>query len=564
MIKIETIKPYTGASSLTLSTPIHGEGDRLIGLKRNLDNMDWQSYKDFKQVIIIDHSPENVIDSVKKLVANSKYPQKREILLMSGQTATGLWGKISHNVVWQQCDTPYFAFHCDDNFVSEHFYSNLINVIKDNHFSFGGGIAYRDGSENVLGGFGCGNYDLGHSVFNHKKCHNILSNLRVLPDTYNFDWMMIECLIRNDALFTCHPNIGYFWGRDFSGDWHESILKYKNYAIEPSRIRQIEVSYAGFTFTKPKREVSANDTNSNVPTITVIQGGSPACEFFRGGAIVNKMIAFGKLRNPTLYDKPNITLIVRTTPTPPSGKYIYSLDDLFWNPPHNHPDAKNMLNECEKVEKLCSKADTVITTTEYLATEIIKHTNRQPIIIPNTLPASWFIGKLARNYTNKIILNVGNYGHDHDIIASGMSSILPKICSENNVHLIGHTKLHIDAHQFYFNTPYEVNQHLGNYLGSIGLIPLVEHPFNHSKSPLKLIEFVSKGIIPVCSPVGELAKIGELFPWILVSDNNWYEAIKEAKGHINKLPELFEYIKARYNDSVTEPIWEKIFLGGNK
>lgn len=252
---VEVVKSCSVKPRLTLSTPIHGEGDRLDYLKRNLDNLDWQAYQDWKQVIIIDHSPRVVVDKVVSLVANSKYPDRREVLWMHGDKPTGAWGRFSHNEILRRCDTEYLAFHCDDNFVSRENYQDLVNLLDKNKelaFAYSCCCAFREGNKALLGEFKAGAIDLGCPVFRTRFFRSHLPDLSMLPDIYQWDWKMVSWLAFNELLFTTTDRVGYFWAKNYHGPAEPVISDFGDHDIGQTRNiwDSIKMKYSGFV--KPR------------------------------------------------------------------------------------------------------------------------------------------------------------------------------------------------------------------------------------------------------------------------------------------------------------------------
>ena len=61
---------------------------------------------------------------------------------------------------------------------------------------------------------------------------------------------------------------------------------------------------------------------------------------------------------------------------------------------------------------------------------------------------------------------------------------------------------------------------------SVGLVPLIDSPFNRAKSWLKGIEYAALGVPFVASPLPEYRKLADLGAGVLAdSPQEWYEAI---------------------------------------
>lgn len=59
----------------------------------------------------------------------------------------------------------------------------------------------------------------------------------------------------------------------------------------------------------------------------------------------------------------------------------------------------------------------------------------------------------------------------------------------------------------------------------IGIAPLADIPFNHSRSDVKVKEYAASGIPWLASPVGPYAELGEAQGGRLAPDDGWYDAL---------------------------------------
>ena len=559
--QVEVIKPCTIKARLTLSTPIHGDGDRVNGLKRNLDNMDWQGYQDWKQVIIIDHSPREVVDAVVAMVAASKHPDRREVLWMHGDKATGAWGRFSHNEVLRRCETEYFAFHCDDNFVSQNNYADLIKLMEgvDYGFSYSCCCAFREGDKNLLSEFKEGAFDLGCPVFKRKVFTQHLPDLSMLPDIYNWDWKMVSWLAFCEVHFTATNRIGYFWARDYTGPAEPIVSQYGDKPIGDKRNIWNSITQA------PK--VTSPDPTTNAPVRTIGINPSGMSEFYRGGWAIEKMIQAEDAKRSALMEA-DVICIVRTHAPfeiKAGQRVIYSMDDLFWDVPKAHPDCAAMTHEVTNCDYWVKHAHRVVATAQYLA-EYMNHRGHRTdaITIDNAVPEDWFVNPMhlpreARDWNGQVVMNLGVKAHEYDLMETGLYAELKNL---PGLHIFGYTNLAIPAGIPIIGYPsfQQANQCLLQFKGAIGLVPLIDHPFNQAKSKLKLIEYVAKGIMPLCSPVGEYAILGQKFPWILKpAGMTWLEGVNRQKDNFRYFPELFEYIRSEYSFGTHYPRWRKVF-----
>jgi len=256
---------------------------------------------------------------------------------------------------------------------------------------------------------------------------------------------------------------------------------------------------------------------------------------------------------------------VRCTPKwepRPGQQVIYSNDDLFWDVPEGHPDRAAMTAQIPNCDHWLQSAGRVVSSTGWLA-EYMNHKGARAdaVTIENALPADWFERKeIPRRWDGRVVMSVGLRGHEYDMTKTGLFSEMGKIPF---LSVLGFTDLPMPSgvsikgyHDFR-----EANRPLAQFRGAIGLVPLIEHPFNRAKSILKLIEYVAKGIMPLCSPVGEYARLGEKFPWILKDPAmTWLQAISAHSGNMRKMPELYDYVRANYTFNAKYPEWKRVLM----
>jgi len=220
---MEVISVYDNTGhgyTLDISTTTHGRGDRLEYLKRNLKNLDQVADPDWRQTIIIDHSPEKVVRKIVRMVKKSKHPKRRRVFWITGGEPTGAWGKHAHNFVLNFSTAPLFAFHCDDNAVNPLNYAVAaraftqdpkLDIAWTNGIIFGKsgkpGYQLREWKRSEI--------DLGQPVFRVKTTfEKHLQCLAHLPDTYFWDWEMMH-LFEQKGCNIKHLNFdGYYFMRD--------------------------------------------------------------------------------------------------------------------------------------------------------------------------------------------------------------------------------------------------------------------------------------------------------------------------------------------------------------
>jgi glycosyltransferase involved in cell wall biosynthesis len=98
----------------------------------------------------------------------------------------------------------------------------------------------------------------------------------------------------------------------------------------------------------------------------------------------------------------------------------------------------------------------------------------------------------------------------------------------------------------------------------IGIAPLADIPFNHSRSNIKLKEYAASGIPWLASPVGPYAEMGVKQGGRLVPDGQWYEALRWMVVRERERQLLAENAKAWAEKQTMSDVarrWENIFVG---
>ena len=69
----------------------------------------------------------------------------------------------------------------------------------------------------------------------------------------------------------------------------------------------------------------------------------------------------------------------------------------------------------------------------------------------------------------------------------------------------------------------------------LGLLPLLDEPFNRSRFPVKLLDYAGAGAPVLCSDVGEAGIVGRRLPSVLLAGRTkaaWIEAFGDAIGRL--------------------------------
>ena len=214
---------------VTLSTTTHGNGERLGYLKRNFESLDESEFQNWLQIVVVDHSPLPVVQAIKTMILETKYPHRRRLVWLHGKQPTGVWGKFAHNIALQLCQTEFFAFYCDDNFYAPNHLTSLIEILDSNpELGFAFSFACHCASGNLYTGFRVGHIDLGCPLFRTELFRKHLPSLAGIRNVYTWDWEMISFLGYRTK-FDTSGLVTFFFGKNFKGNWRSMVSRFKDF-----------------------------------------------------------------------------------------------------------------------------------------------------------------------------------------------------------------------------------------------------------------------------------------------------------------------------------------------
>ena len=247
-------------------------------------------------------------------------------------------------------------------------------------------------------------------------------------------------------------------------------------------------------------------------------------------------------------------------------KVVYDIDDDYWVNDLQDTKAGTYPNRQALLSKIIGLADAVIVTTEPLAKVVKENTGKTSCVIPNFLEPSVFGRKteLPRLDARPILLVSGGIGHEHDfeLFVRLVSDHRLKrfqwvvFCPDKYKNVIhGITYWPVVDLQKYFS----VISTLGQRHDILGIVHLLDVPFNRSKSRLKWMEYTQAGIPGIYSDVGEYA--GNARCTVQSDVSAWAERIVDA---YERRQEILAKDKQRlaevgYMDTGVN-YWEDIFL----
>ncbi len=192
-------------------------------------------------------------------------------------------------------------------------------------------------------------------------------------------------------------------------------------------------------------------------------------------------------------------------------KTIVEYNDNFYDPPPSSP----VFNEwCSPLiwcnyEKFMELADTVIVTGPGLQQLFSKKFSNKLVILENHLPEPVLeLSELLRRKKQPQAFGwAGSVGHMGDLLA--IAPVIKRILErfpESSFHVMGNEsiprELGIPLERLKFTNWGGMSEYY-NFLDAlqIGIIPVLNTPYNHCRSDIKAIEYSARGILPILTPL---------------------------------------------------------------
>lgn len=215
-------------------------------------------------------------------------------------------------------------------------------------------------------------------------------------------------------------------------------------------------------------------------------------------------------------------------------KTLIEFNDNFYDPQPWSPIAKewSSVSIHNTYELFLKAADGIIVTGDGLKELFESKVDCKIHIIKNNLLSlSSTLSDLIKNKTECTIGWAGSLGHIADIlsITSVIQDIL-KTDTNTSFHVMGNeslnTILNMPKQQFEYTTWGDMDSYFAFWNPiSIGVIPLLDTPYNNCRSDIKVIEMVSMGVLPIVPNLTPYKKIIQEFN--LLSYTN-HETLKES------------------------------------
>lgn len=223
---------------------------------------------------------------------------------------------------------------------------------------------------------------------------------------------------------------------------------------------------------------------------------------------------------------------------------VYEIDDDIWScPPVFEAYGKKCLKP-EESERIMQACDAITVTTPELAGAVRRHIPGKPVyVVPNAIDMEMWDAAYAERQAagRKDTVTIGwMASQSHLMDAPLVGEVLRDLTAEFpqlRLHFIGW----IGMESFIVSlAPFKDRITCGDWVPvsqlaesmkgfDIGLLPLVDHPWNQSKSELKYLQYAALGIPAVASPLPCYARTIEAGAGLIAEHNApeaWYNHLK--------------------------------------
>jgi len=322
------------------------------------------------------------------------------------------------------------------------------------------------------------------------------------------------------------------------------------------------------------------------------------------GHMVKNIILGRQVQNEFL-EYPDVVVFSRTYPIDPivavrqfkraGKKVVYEIDDNLWDVNPDNPSVSISKDKRVQYEKLMREVDLITTTTPELA-KLLKKFNKNVVVCPNSVDYDLFKEKEGKNDVLRIgYTGASSHWKDLTLITDVLIELKKKY--DFTFHVQGMTGTPIESEMYGYQQmlKYGLKPEQNDYLKTaldwfenmrklgfthtpfyppelfpsvlrrcnidIGLAPLMDNKFNHSKSCVKFYEYAATGTVTLASDV--LPYNTEVGYCAKNTFKDWYEKLEklivDEKFRKKLLAKQQKWVKDNRDLSKVVDIWEKAF-----
>jgi glycosyltransferase involved in cell wall biosynthesis len=227
---------------------------------------------------------------------------------------------------------------------------------------------------------------------------------------------------------------------------------------------------------------------------------------------------------------------------------VNDVDDWFWGlHPENaafkatNPEINRYAN-IDYYKEIILLCGAVVVSTEYLATQVQAwDRNLRVVVIPNGVDVRLF-PKRRQRAVDPVIGWAGSTAHrsgDLEILRGPFANLSRR--HGQRFHHTGHNpgfpsfekQTGVSRSDLTLTPMLAPHEYPHGLNFDIGVIPLVDVPFNHAKSNIKGLEFAAAGIPFVASPLPEYVRLSEEYGIgrLAKTDRDWVRHLKELRDY---------------------------------
>jgi glycosyltransferase involved in cell wall biosynthesis len=240
--------------------------------------------------------------------------------------------------------------------------------------------------------------------------------------------------------------------------------------------------------------------------------------------------------------------------------YVVDYDDAIF---HRYDRNGSLLVRAllgRKIDRVMRHANLVIAGNDYLAERAIKAGAKQVEYLPSVVDVSQY---MRQEPVSNPIFRIGWIGAP--VTASYLDLIraaIELLSQESKVHLVligaGNIKPFPNVSMEILPWSEDIERELSRKF-DVGIMPLVDGPFERGKCGYKLIQYMASNLPVVASPVGVNQQIVEpqVNGYLANSSNDWIVALRELRDNIQKRKMMGQAGRQKaeqmYNLQVTAP-----------